>query len=574
MGNKLVVSVGQFSHHGKKDINQDFHDLNIPQNHLLTTKGIAVAIADGISSSKVSQEASKMSVVSFLQEYYATPESWGVEKSATNIIHSINSWLYSQNRDNLYHLDKDKGYVCTFSSMIMKSNTAHIFHVGDVRIYLVREQEFSQLTTDHRAWVSDDKSYLARALGIDSKLNIDYETLALQQNDILIFATDGVYEYVSHQFINETIKKYPNDLDTVAKIVVDKAYENDSGDNLTIQLVKVDKLPDKNIKEIQREIDLRPLPPILEENQEFDGYKILRELSHSSRSHVYLALDLSTEQKVVLKIPSLELRDDESYLESFLLEEWIAKRINSPYVLKAYEANREKKYFYLVNEFIDGQTLQQWMIDNPKPSLDEVREITEQIIKALNVFHRLEMVYQDLRPHNIMIDKRGTVKIIDFGAVDIKGINEIDTYVQQPHIKGSATYCAPEYFLGEMGTKLSDQFSLGVLVYEMLSHKLPYGTTIARTQTKFDQKALHYKTLYPIYPVWIDECVKKALSMEPHKRYSELSEFLYDLKKPNPKYLVEIKEPVFQSHPVVFWKTVSIIFSMIIFYLVFYISKM
>lgn len=138
MNNQLKVSIGQYSIKGIKDINQDFYDIYIPSEPLLTSKGIAIAIADGISSSKVSQEASKLSVISFLQDYYSTSESWSVKNSANKVLKATNSWLYSQNRQSKYHLDKDKGFVCTFSALIIKSNTAHIFHVGDTRVYKLK----------------------------------------------------------------------------------------------------------------------------------------------------------------------------------------------------------------------------------------------------------------------------------------------------------------------------------------------------------------------------------------------------------------------------------------------------
>jgi protein phosphatase len=177
------------------------------------------------------------------------------------------------------------------------------------------------------------------------------------------------------------------------------------------------------------------------------------------------------------------------------------------------------------------------------------------------------MIYQDLRPQNIMIDKTGTVKLIDFGAVSIKGINEIDTYTDQPHIKGTATYSAPEYFVGEQGTAKSDLFSLAIIVYQMLSNKFPYAANIARTTTKAGQKKLSYDSLYPQQPIWVDECLRKALSIEPQKRYSELSEFLYDLEKPNKKFLSKKRVPLMQREPIKVWQWISFIQFIVIIFL-------
>ena len=148
-----------------------------------------------------------------------------------------------------------------------------------------------------------------------------------------------------------------------------------------------------------------------------DGYQIVREIHGSSRSHIYLAVDSADGAMVAVKIPSIDLRGDPAYLQRFMMEEWVARRINSAHVLKPCIQSRRHNYLYVVTEFIDGQTLTQWMIDNPKPDLETVRGIVEQIAKGLQAFHRLEMLHQDLRPDNIMIDRTGTVKIIDFGSV-------------------------------------------------------------------------------------------------------------------------------------------------------------
>ena len=569
MNNQLKVSIGQYSNKGVKEINQDFHDIRIPAEPQLTNKGIAIAIADGISSSQVSQEASKVSVTSFLEDYFCTSESWSVKKSASTVLKATNSWLYTKNRQDKYHLDKDKGYVCTFSTMIIKSTTAYILHLGDVRIYRLRDDNLEQLTTDHRVYIGEGKSYLSRAIGIDSVLNPDYETFEVEKDDIYLFMTDGVYEFLSDEFMKEDLNKDIEDYDHVAKKFIYEAIKNNSDDNLTIQIVKVDDLPDKNVEEIHKQLTFRPLPPILQARMNFDGYNIIRELSHSSRSHIYLATDEKSKKDVVIKIPSVDLKDDKAYLERFMLEEWIARRISSPYVVKSYLQTRKRNYLYNVTEFIDGQTLTKWMIDNPKTKIDEVRNIVEQIAKGLHAFHKQEMIHQDLRPENVMIDKTNTIKVIDFGTARVEGILEINTTIEQENLQGTALYSAPEYFLGEIGTNKSDIFSLGVIVYQMISGSFPYGTNVAKCTNKSAQNKLAYNSLYPSVPIWIDEALKKAVSIDPNNRYDHLSEFIYDLKKPNKKFLNKKRPPLIERSPEKFWQVISFILFMIILFLLF-----
>jgi len=302
----------------------------------------------------------------------------------------------------------------------------------------------------------------------------------------------------------------------------------------------------------------------------FDGYKIIRAIHQSSRSHVYLAVDEDNGEQVVLKTPSIDLRNDPTYLERFTMEEWIARRINNAHVLKPCAQTRKRHYLYIALEFIDGQTLTQWMVDNPKPDLETVRGIIEQIAKGLRAFHRLEMLHQDLRPDNIMIDSTGTVKIIDFGSTRVAGIMEIASSNQQNNILGTAQYTAPEYFLGERGTTRSDLFSLGVITYQMLTGNLPYGVEVARCKTKAAQNKLHYKTVLDDeqeIPVWFDDVLKKAVHPNPYKRYGELSEFIFDLRQPNKVFLNKTRPPLMERNPVLFWKSTSLILAAIVLYL-------
>jgi len=565
----LKISVGQYTGKGRKEINQDFHGVYIPKEPLLTSKGIAIALADGISSSDVSQIASKAAVTGFLEDYFCTSETWSVKKSARSVLTAINSWLHSQTQQSQHRYNKDKGYVCTLSAIILKSTTMHILHVGDSRIYRLRgnDKSLEQLTEDHRHWITQDKSYLGRALGMNPQLEIDYQTQPVDKGDIFLLATDGVYEYANAQFIINAIHENENELDKAAKAVVEEAYDQGSTDNLTAQIIRVDELPLQDANEIYQQLTELPFPPILDARTTFDGYQIIREVHASSRSHIYLAVDNETNTQVIIKTPSIDLRDDPAYLERFLMEEWIARRITSPYVLKPCLQTRKRNYFYIVTEFIDGQTLTQWMIDHPKPDVETVRGIVEQIAKGLFAFHRMEMLHQDLRPENIMIDNTGTVKIIDFGSTRVAGLMELTTLIEQNNLLGTAQYTAPEYFLGESGTPRSDMFSVGVIAYQMLTGKLPYGTQVAKSRTKAAQRKLQYNSVLDDereIPAWIDETIRKAVHPNPFKRYEELSEFLFDLRHPNKEFLNKTRPPLMERNPVVFWKSVSFLLAVII----------
>ncbi|WP_166304183.1 bifunctional protein-serine/threonine kinase/phosphatase [Bradyrhizobium sp. 2S1] len=570
MPRALKISVGQFSDKGRKDTNQDFHGVLIPDEPLLGLKGIAVVLADGISSSSVSRIAAESAVKSFLTDYYCTSESWSVKSSAQRVLEATNSWLHAQTRRSQNPYDKDKGYVCTLSAMVIRSTTAHLFHVGDSRIYRVAGTSLEQLTNDHRVVISSQQSYLGRALGVNPQLEIDYQNLPLERGDTFLLVTDGIYEHFAPRQLAKTILDGAGDLDATAKSIVEQAYENGSPDNLTAQIIRIDALPDGDAGEVFGQPTELPLPPLLDARMLFDGYRIVRELHASHRSHIYLAVDEETGTTVTIKIPSIDLRDDGAYLKRFMMEEWVAKRIESPHVLKPFLPQRRRNFLYVTMEYIDGQTLTQWITDNPAAALETVRDITEQIAKGLRAFHRKEMLHQDIRPDNIMIDRTGTVKIIDFGSTRIAGVADAAPSGGED-ILGTQQYTAPEYFLGEAGTARSDLFSLGVVTYQMLTGRLPYGAQIARTRSDFNR--LVYRPAGHggrDVPNWVDGALERAVHANPLKRYESFSEFLFDLRNPNAKYLTTSSTPLIERNPVLFWKSTTLLLALVVVLLLAY----
>jgi serine/threonine protein phosphatase PrpC len=554
MARDLKLAIGQYSDRGRKEKNQDFHGAILPDPPLLGLKGIAIGLADGISSSDVGGIAAESAIKGFLTDYYCTSESWSVKTSAQRVIAATNSWLHAQSRRGQHAYDKDKGYVCTLTVLVAKSRVAHIFHIGDARVYRVSGQSLEQLTTDHRVFISPEENYLGRALGVNPQIEIDYQAVPLEQGDVFVLVTDGVYEHVSAGFVAGAIGQ---DLDASAKAIAEQAYNQGSPDNLTVQIVRVAELPDGEAQEILGQATELPLPPLLEPRMAFDGYLIRRQIHASSRSHIYLAIDTDTNTVVTIKIPSIDLRGNADYLRRFMMEEWVARRIDSPHVLKPCLPSRKRNFLYTVMEFVEGQTLTQWMTDNPRPDLETVRGIVEQIAAGLRAFHRLEMLHQDLRPDNIMIDKTGTVKIIDFGSTRIAGVAEAEPSVNHDDILGTVQYTAPEYLSGDGGSPCSDLFSLGVIAYQMLTGRLPYGADMAKTRTQSQQRKIPYRTIGPTVPVWIDRTLRKAVHPDPHKRYGELSELTFDLRHPNPAFLNQPPAPLIERNPLLFWQILA-----------------
>jgi eukaryotic-like serine/threonine-protein kinase len=568
----LKASVSYTTDKGIKADNEDFVGAIIPTEPQLTHKGIAAAIADGMSGSDAGKLASQSCVGSFLNDYFSTPDSWSVKQAGQKILSATNSWLYSQGQ---IRYQSTKGMVSTLSIIVLKSTTAYLFHVGDSRIYRLRKGNLEQITRDHRIWISQNKNYLSRAMGIEPRLEVDYKSLPLEQGDLFLMTTDGIHDFIDDKTLKKLLAE-GTDLTLLAEKILLQAKTNNSDDNLTCQLLRVDGLPEAKEDEILRRHANLPFPPPLQPGMIVDGYRIEEELHASKRTQIYRALDTHTNTQVILKTPSILYDDDTLFIEHFLHEEWAGKRINHDNVIKIISTDRPKSYVYYVTEYLEGQTLREWITANPKADIITVRKIVEQIAKGLRAFHRKEMLHQDLKPENIMFDQHGVAKIIDFGSVKIAGIAEIAPLDldSDDNILGTLNYTAPEYHTGQRGTVKSDLYSLAVITYEMLNGALPFGQDMPEKPSQGYLAKLRYVSSFhhnPMVPIWIDGALKKATAITPQTRYDELTEFLYDLNTPNPSFMrTEDSIPLLQRNPLRFWQGLSailIIINLVLLYL-------
>ena len=555
MKKTLKVSIGQYSTAGVKQQNQDFHGVYLPEGHVLKQKGIACVIADGIGSSNVSHLAAETAVGSFLSDYYSTSDAWSTQTSAERVIRATNSWLYAQTQQSQGRFDKDRGYVCTLSALILKQQQAHVFHVGDSRIYRIRDHEIELLTHDHRVWLSSREHYLSRALGADYRIEIDYRNIELKEKDIFLLMTDGVYEFVTDQQLLD-LTLIDADLNQLAKAFVEKALEQGSDDNLSLQVIRVEQLPELNQFHIQQDY---VFPQQLSKGEVFEGYVIDKILHQNHRSCLYLAHD-TQQQPLVIKTLGVDLQQDKYAVEQFQLEDWVSKRLKHDNLMQCYPHNTEKKYLFQCYEYLQGETLAQWLHRQEKPlNLDEILPILQQTALALNAMHRLEMLHQDIRPKNIIVlntESAMKIKLIDYGSTAVRGLVEINPKNANRPL-GTLAFMAPEYFIDHSPSVHSDQFSLAVMAYYLLTKQLPYGTDLARCNSLKQLKKVQYYSIRkyrPDLPIWLDKILGQALSIEPTHRFEALSELIHNLMHPS-KELLNSKPPaIIERDPLRFWQ--------------------
>lgn len=556
----LAITFGGYSTKGDKSENQDAFALKISEGLDLELKGHVAVIADGVSSANCAAKASQMSVCHFIDEYLATPETWSVNKSAAKIISSLNNWLYSRQL-----VADEKGlseqWFSTFSSVILKGDRAYIFHVGDCQIAKINSDGYQALTKDH-ATISGT---LNRALGAGTHIEIDHSSCQLAPQDILMLSCDGIHHFVKPKQIREILKDTKN-LELASKEISQLASKQGSQDNLTCLLVKVEQLPQQVFSQIVFSRLQQVIPPALKIGSKLDHFEILDVLNETSRSHVYLAKDLQDKKLVVIKVPSVNFTDDNDYLSSFIKEGWIGDKITHPSIMKIYPRLMNSKFLYHICEYVEGQTLAAWMNDNPKPSLVKVRDILDQLIKALRVLQRHDIIHSDIKGDNFIIDDHGRLKLIDFGScfagavMDNAPKSKTDK-TSYNFNQGTLNFSAPELFFGQENNHQSELFSLAVLTYQMLTNRLPFKEITQIEDAPKQYNLWRYKPIVTYrkdLPSFMDRVMSKALSANPIYRYEHYSEFLADFNVDDKSKLNGLENtPLLERDPVKFWQGIS-----------------
>lgn len=555
----LRLAVAQHSVAGRKPVNEDSVGLRAPEGYLCTTKGAVAAIADGLSCAEASREASQVCVQNFIADYYSTPESWSVKTSAGKVLTALNRWLCGQG----HSMQRGRvGYLTTLSVAVFKSSTAYLFHVGDTRIYRLREGGLEQLTRDHCTYLNSQQSTLTRAMGMDWQLDIDYRSVDLRAGDLFLLSSDGVHGFIDDGTLAAMLEQGAADPEALCARLVDTALERGSDDNLSCQVVRIDACEPEGADELCRRLSALPFPPPLKEGQVLDGLRIDALVHASTRSELFRVTELASGRVLAMKVPSANFEDDPAYIERFVMEGWIGARIDSPYVVRAVEPERPRSCLYQLTEFVAGETLAGHIQARGSCGVEETIDLATQIGRALQALHRRETIHQDLKPDNLMLNPEGQVVLVDFGACRVAALQEIRLAIGREQVLGTAGYTAPEVRLGMLAQPRSDLFSLGVIVYEMLTGRMPFGDALERASLPADFARLRYESACrhnPMVPVWLDGALRKALSVTPEGRYNDVAEFLHDLKHPNPLFLQREHAPLLERDPLAFWRGLSVL---------------
>jgi serine/threonine protein phosphatase PrpC len=550
---RIQIQYGLASEQGRRPRNEDYAGIWLGTPGQQATQGIAAAVADGVGGSKGGRVAAELAVRSFIDAYYAQPETMGVQHAAATSIDAFNRWLHKLGRTDALL----ENAACTFTALILLGRKAHIFHVGDSRAYRLSENQLTLLTEDHTLKQPDLNHVLYRAIGIEPFVRLDHVVEPLRPHDRFLLCSDGVYGTLGDRRIRNLLlrRSAPEE---AAKEIVAAALQAGSADNATAVVVDVIALPAIEHTDLSPTIrGLTIRDPAPRAGDTVDGFRLDSILSEGRYSRLFKAVDTTDgDRRVVVKFPQPTVAAEATYHLAFVREAWVAARIHNPWIGEVIEVPPERQTcLYSVMPFYEGETLERRLGRKPRLTLREGVEIAGRIAKAVAALHRAGIVHRDIKPDNVILEAGGGLRLIDLGVVRLPRVEDFPT----ADIPGTPSYMAPELFAGQPGDELSDVYALGVTVYRTFSDHYPYGEVEPFSRPRFGRPA-PLSRYRPDLPGWLDALLERTVAVERKDRTADAIEFAMELEsglaRGEPVSLRRV--PLYDRNPVRFWQIVSV----------------
>ena len=557
----LKFEIGQSSLTGPRERNEDYVGVVTPENTQLSTKGALIAVADGVSGNAGGGEASEMTVRTVSADYYATPDTWQPHTALDKVLTAANRWVLSQasaNRDIA-------GMATTLSLLILRGQRYYSAHVGDTRIYLLRDGVLKQITTDHVWDRPDMRHVLKRAIGLDAHLTADFGEGNLQVNDVFALMSDGVWDSLGEQAIHAGLTKFDTPK-LVAEHLTNAALKKGSLDNSTAVVVKIMDIGRESLSDLIAGGKHLAVPPKLHVGEVLDNFEVVEILHESRASLLYKVKNTDTNQLFVLKTLQPLLANDIDSCNALLNEEWLAKRVVSQYVPQVLTLSTEKRSkLYYVMSWHEGATLQQRLDNGHHFTAAGVGKVALEMMRGIGALHRLSIIHRDIKPANIHQASDQRLRILDLGVAYSQNVGKIEA-MQNP---GTPSFMAPELFEGTEATVQSDIYAAGVTLYHLLTRKYPYGEIEPFQHPKFGEPTplTRYR---PDIPAWLDNIVQKAVARDADKRFETAEEMLHALEVGEHKPIAAQRTPLIARARLVKWQWIAI-FSFIINILLVYL---
>ncbi|HVP51661.1 MAG TPA: serine/threonine-protein kinase [Terriglobales bacterium] len=273
---------------------------------------------------------------------------------------------------------------------------------------------------------------------------------------------------------------------------------------------------------------MTPLHP----GDQLDHYRIEALVARSGMASIFRATDLLSGRQVAIKVPHPEMESDPVFFERFQREQEIGAKLDHPGVMKVF-TDGDRSQVYMVMEWVDGRLLRQILNEQRKFPVERAMHIALAICDALEYIHSKGVVHRDLKPENIMVDAQDRIKLIDFGIAANVGSRRI-TFTKLSNTMGTPDYISPEQVRGKRGDARSDIYALGVMLYEMLTGKVPFTgpNAFVIMNDRLLNNPVPPREIDPAISPQLQEIIYRALEREPRNRYASAREFANDLRQP------------------------------------------
>jgi len=439
-----------------------------------------------------------------------------------------------------------------------------VLHVGDTRLYRLREGRLSLLTRDHRPEGSAVTNILTRAIGAEETVRIDYAAEDLAPHDRLLLVSDGVHGSLSDRRIEAELGASGGPEDT-ARRIVHAALDAGSDDNVTALVLDVVRLPAADIADLGEAVAALPMREPPQAGETIDGYALNQLLADGRYSRVFRATDTAGGETVLVKFPKPQVMGAEASARgAFLREAWVASRVQNPFVGAVIDPPAGRRTsLYLVQPFYEGETLDRRLSRQPPMGLTQGLEIAVKLTKAVASLHRAGIIHRDIKPENVILEPGG-LKLIDLGVARLPNLEAFPA----SDIPGTPTFMAPELFAGDPGDERSDIFALGVTLYAMFSGgRFPYGE-IEPFTTPRHQRPAPLSSHRADLPGWLETTLARAVAARPDDRFQDAFELAFDLENGALRGGVagrRLSLSLLERDPTRFWQVVSIILAVMLF---------
>jgi len=538
----LQLSFAQASATGPRAENQDALRLVTPAPELAASKGYLFALADGVSQCADGGLAARASLQALAMDYYATPATWGVAQALDRLLLAQNRWLRAQGSQPL---------LTTLSALVLRGRRFTLAHVGDCRAYRWHAGRLQCLSEDH-VWDQPGMQHvLKRALGLDQHLLVDYLDGDLQPGECYLLVSDGVWASLGDQHIQAVLREQP-DLQMAADTLVASAHHNGSQDNASALLVRVEQLGASNLGDTLVQLQQWPLPGALRDGQAIDGWQVETRLAHSRQSLLYRVRD-GQGQPWLLKTLPAEREQEPGAAQALLLEEWFLRRVAGRHFPELHAASQRQHLYYVMREH-SGRTLAAQLAEQGPLPLPQWLEVARQLLQAVGVLHRRNLLHRDIKPDNLHLGEDGQLRLLDFGLAYCPGLSQASLH----ELPGTPSFIAPEAFEGQPPSPRQDLYAAGVTLYYLLTGHYPYGEVEAFQRPRFGQpvNASRYR---PDLPEWLQHNLQQAVAADPAQRFETAEHWLLLLERGDRQALNSQPRPLLEREPLKVWRTLALL---------------